>query len=99
MYQDRRQWARAAYSIGLLLMVMWLIEPEQLIQLAKWQEARNLWWGTGFIQSVFFTIGAGLIFPKAKKLDMDLLDEVGSDAWQFVVGFYVAGVGWFIAML
>ncbi|QQZ30309.1 hypothetical protein HMY34_16955 [Thiothrix subterranea] len=98
MYQDWKQWARAVYAILILLMVGWLIKPEQLIHGAGWQEIKELWWGTGFVQAVLFTVSAGLIFPKEKKLEENFLD-VGGDFWQFIVGCYLNGFAWFIAIL
>ncbi|UOG91561.1 MAG: hypothetical protein L3K52_15385 [Candidatus Thiothrix sulfatifontis] len=98
MYQDWKQWARAVYAILILLMVAWLIKPEQLIQFASWQEINNLGESIGFVQVVMFTVSAGLIFPKAKKFEEGFCN-VGDDFWQFIIGMLLAGVAWFIAIL
>lgn len=98
MYEDRRQWARLAYACLLLVVVWYLIQPEQLIQLANWQTFGNVWHGAALTQVVLFTIAAGLIFPKTKRLEIGKGGDMG-DSMQFIIGMFVSAVAWFMSLL
>ncbi|MBO0611776.1 hypothetical protein [Thiothrix fructosivorans] len=93
MYQDWKQWGRAVFALLTLLLVSWLIDAKQLVQLANWQFMNDLPEWLGWLQVSLFTIAAGLIFPKAKHFE-----EWGSDWYQFMIGGFVWGIALFMSL-
>ena len=93
MFQDWKQWGRAVFALLTLLMVSWLIDSKQLVQLANWQFMNDLPEWLGWLQVSLFTIAAGLIFPKAARF------EAHSNDWvQFILGFYAWGIALFVSL-
>lgn len=88
MYSDWKQWARLAYACLLLVMVWVLIQPDLMELWENWGRA------AGLVQVSLFTVSAGLIFPKARKLE-----PTGNDAEQFIAGVLLSAVAWAMSLL
>jgi hypothetical protein len=88
MYQDWKQWARLAYSCLLLGVVWALVQPDMMEAWAYWGM------NAGLVQVSLFTISAGLLFPKARKLE-----PTGNDGMQFAAGLLLSAVAWAMSLL
>lgn len=87
MYQDWRQWARLAYSCLLLGMVWALVQPDIMTLWESWGK------GIGLLQVSMFTVSAGLIFPKARRLEENCNDWV-----QFIFGMALSAMAWVMSL-
>lgn len=99
MYQDWKQWARLTYAAILLLLVWNLLQPEMIQQALHWESQREMGKNAAMFQTIVLVIAAGLMIPKAKRLEPLDTDKPLNDSMQFALGLVVSIIGFTIAML
>lgn len=99
MYQDWKQWARLTYAAILLLLVWNLLQPEMIQQALHWEGQREMGNNAAMFQTIVLVVAAGLMIPKAKRLEPLDTDKPLNDSMQFALGLVVSIIGFTIAML
>lgn len=100
MYQDKHQWIRLAYVAFNLLVVWYLVQPEQVQQLMAWSHDLDGAQVLPLLQLTLLVVSSGLIFPKAKTLEPIGQDgKATSDFKQLVVGMFLSAAGWFMSVM
>lgn len=99
VYQDWRQWARLIYAVFLLALVWNLIQPDMIQQALHWESQRGMGKNAAMFNTIVLVIAAGLMIPKAKRLEPLDTDKPLNDSMQFALGLVASIIGFTIAML
>lgn len=99
MYEDWRQWARLVFAIFLFALVWNLLQPDMIEQAFRWESYRQMGKNAAMFQTILLVIAAGLMIPKAKRLEPLHIRNRFDDSTQFALSLVFVIIGFTIALL